>query len=61
LTTSSASSEVAASSALATSGPSPSGLVSEPSSGDSVLLQPNLNAIGAAQSERVMETAQPAV
>ena len=61
LTTSSASSEVAASSALATSGPSPSGLVSEPSSGDNVLLQPNLNAIGAAQSERVMEAAQPAV
>ena len=61
LTTSSASSEVAASSALATSGSSPSGLVSEPISGDNVLLQPNLNAIGAAQSERVMETAQPAV
>ncbi len=61
LTTSSASSEVAASGALATSGPSPSGLVSEPISGDNVLLQPNLNAIGAAQSERVMEAAQPAV
>ena len=61
LTTSSVSSEVAASGALATSAPSPSGLVSEPISGDNVLLQPNLNAIGAAQSERVMETAQPAV
>ena len=61
LSTSSANSEIAASNALSTSVPSPSGFVSEPTSGENVLLQPNLSAIGAAQSERVMESAQPAV
>lgn len=61
LSTSSANSEIAASNALSTAVPSPSGFVSEPTSGENVLLQPNLSAIGAAQSERVMESAQPAV